>query len=53
MEAFKRYLLKNFEQVFVLLILLSVSLITYFIPYKLAFLNMYYIPMLLAAYYRS
>ncbi len=51
MEALKRYLLKNFEQVFVLLILLSVSLITYFIPYKLAFLNMYYIPMLLAAYY--
>ena len=38
MEALKKYLLKNFEQLFVLLILVSVAGINYFIPYKLAFL---------------
>ncbi len=51
MESLKRYLIDNFEQIFVLLILLSVAGITYFIPYKLAFLNFYFIPILLAAYY--
>ena len=51
MEALKRYLIKNFEQIFALLILLSVAGITYFVPYKLAFLNFYFIPILVAAYY--
>ena len=51
MEALKRYLINNFEQIFALLILLSVAGITYFIPYKLAFLNFYFIPILVAAYY--
>ena len=51
MEALKKYLLKNFEQLFVLLILVSVAGINYFIPYKLAFLNFYFIPILLGAYY--
>ena len=51
MEGLKRYLIENFEQIFVLFILLSVAGITYFIPYKLAFLNFYFIPILLAAYY--
>ena len=51
MENLRAYLLRNFEQAFVLSILVSVSLITYYIPYKLAFLNMYYIPILLAGYY--
>ena len=45
MEALKNYLIRNFEQVFVLLILVSVASINYLIPYKLAFLNFYFIPM--------
>jgi len=44
MEALKNYLIRNFEQVFVLLILVSVASINYLIPYKLAFLNFYFIP---------
>ena len=51
MEAIKEYLLKNFEQLFVLMILVSVAGINYFIPYKLAFLNIYFIPISLGAYY--
>jgi len=50
-NALKRYLIKNFEQFFVLIILLSVVAVNYFLPYKLAFLNFYFIPILLAAYY--
>ena len=34
-----------------LLILVSVASINYLIPYKLAFLNFYFIPILLGAYY--
>lgn len=51
MEHLKKYLLKNFEQVFVLLILLSVAGINYFVPYKLVFLNFYFIVVLIASYY--
>lgn len=51
MQMIKKYVVKNFEQFFVLLILLSVASITYFLPYKLAFLNFFYIPILLAASY--
>ena len=51
MDKLKLYLLKNFEQVFVLLLLVSMATLNYFIPYKLAFLNFYFIPILLAAYY--
>ena len=51
MDFLKRYLLRNFEQVFVLLVLVSTALINYFIPQKLAFLNFYFIPVILGAYY--
>ena len=37
MDALKNYLIRNFEQAFVLLILVSVAGINYLIPYKLAF----------------
>ncbi len=47
----KAYFIRNFESIFVLTILLSVSIINYYIPYKLAFLNFYYIPVLLASYF--
>ena len=51
MDKIRDYFFKNFEQFFVLLILLSVAAINYFIPYKLAFLDFYFLPLLLAAYY--
>jgi len=47
----KNYIIARFEQVFVLVVLVSIALINYYIPYKIAFLNFYYIPILFAAYY--
>ena len=51
MNSMKEYLLKNFEQAFVLLVLLSVVGIYYLAPFKLAFLNFFFIPILMAGYY--
>lgn len=51
MDKIKDYLFKNFEQVFVLVILIGVAVISYLVPYKLAFLNFYFLPVLLTAYY--
>ena len=51
MEALKRYAEQNFEQVFVLLILTSIVVINYLIPFKLVFLNLYFIVILLGTYY--
>jgi adenylate cyclase len=51
MDKIKSYFLKNFEQTFVFVLLVSVALINNFVPYKLAFLNFYFIPVLLTAYY--
>ena len=51
MERLKNYLLKNFEQLFVLLILCATVLVNYYIPQKLAFLNFYFLPIILAGYY--
>jgi adenylate cyclase len=47
----KKYLIDRFEQAFVLVVLVSIALINYYIPYKIAFLDFYYIPILFAAYY--
>jgi len=51
MEKFKSYLAQYFEHVFVLLILLATSALNYFVPYKIAFLNFYFLPIILGAYY--
>ena len=51
MTAIKHYLDKNSEQLFALLILVSVVCVNYFIPYKLIFLNFYFIVILLGTYY--
>ena len=51
MEKIKSYLLDNFEQSFILIILVTVFLINYYIPQKLAFLNFYFLPIILAGYY--
>jgi adenylate cyclase len=51
MEKFKQYILKYFEPLFVLLVLLSTAGINYFIPYKIAFLNFYFLPVILGGYF--
>jgi adenylate cyclase len=51
MEALKNYFLKHFEQSFVLLVLVSTAIINFFIPQKLAFLNFYFLPVIMGAYY--
>ena len=51
MTAVKHYFDKNSEQLFALLILVSIVCVNYFIPYKLIFLNFYFIVILFGAYY--
>ncbi len=51
MNKFKAFLLKNFESILVLFIIGSIILITYFIDFKLAFLNTFYLPIIIAGYF--
>lgn len=51
MEALKKYLIDNFEGVFVLVVLLVVSAIVWLVEAKLSFLNFFYLPVLLGSYY--
>ena len=51
MSTLKDYLTRHSEQVFALLILVSVVAINYLITYKLVFLNFFFIVILLGAYY--
>ncbi|HAM35424.1 MAG TPA: hypothetical protein DEB40_05240 [Elusimicrobia bacterium] len=51
MDAIKEFIVKNFEGFFVLIVLAGTVFINYFVTYKLAFLNVYFIPVILAAYY--
>ncbi|MCZ6877805.1 MAG: hypothetical protein O7G29_06665 [Acidobacteria bacterium] len=51
MEILKNYFIKHSEQVFALLIIISVVIINYLIPYNLVFLNFFFIVILLGAYY--
>ena len=50
MLKFKEYIYKNFEQILVLFILLAVVAINYFIAEKLALLNLFYLPSLVAGF---
>jgi len=50
-QKIKGYLVANFEAAFVLMVLLNVALVNYYIMYKIAFLDFYYIPVLLSAFY--
>ena len=51
MGIIRDYIFKNFEGIFILLILVSVSLINYFIYSKVAFLNFYFLPIMTAGYF--
>ena len=51
MDQLKSYVEKNFEQVFVLVVLVATALINYFIPQKVSFLNFYFLPIILMGYY--
>jgi len=51
MGALRNYFLNNSEQLFALAILLCVPTITYLIPYKLVFLNFFFIVILIGVYY--
>ena len=48
MDRVKRYLVANFENMFVLMTLLSTAVVNYLVPAKLAFLNFYFLPIILA-----
>ncbi len=51
MGVIRDYIFRNFEGIFILLILVSVSLINYFIYSKVAFLNFYFLPIMIAGYF--
>ena len=50
MSNLKEYIFKNFEQILVLFILVSVVGLNYFIAEKLALLNLFYLPSLVAGF---
>jgi len=51
MERIQTYLKENSEQVFAIAIMWSAIGVTYFLPYKLAFLNVFFLVILVATYY--
>jgi HD-GYP domain-containing protein (c-di-GMP phosphodiesterase class II) len=51
MDRFKTYITNNFEQIFALLILVTVFTLNYFLPHKIAFLGFYFLPVIIAGYY--
>src|SRR5437016_13396020 len=51
LEGRKAFVLKNFERLFVLLTLVATVLMNSFVPQKIAFLNFFFLPIILAGYY--
>ena len=51
MEKIKSYFFRHFERILVLSILLIIVLINYFVPYKIGFLNFFYLPIIIAGYF--
>jgi len=51
MEKIKEYFFKHFEKIIVISILLGIVLINYFTPYKIGFLNFFYLPIIAAGYF--
>jgi putative nucleotidyltransferase with HDIG domain len=50
MEKFKSFVLKHFEELLVMTIALIIVLVNFFVIQKLAFLNFYYLPVLVGGY---
>jgi putative nucleotidyltransferase with HDIG domain len=51
MERLKEYFIRNFEQITVLVVLLSVICTTYLVDEKMMMLNFFYLPVLMAGYF--
>ena len=51
MQTFKAFLAEHFEFLFVITTLLVTSLILFFLPHKLALLNVYFLTVILAGYF--
>lgn len=51
MEKVKIFFFRHFEKILVLSILLGIGAINYFVPYKIGFLNFFYLPIIIAGYY--
>ncbi len=51
MNNLKNYLIKNSEQMLALVILVGVPVIAHFVPYKLVFLNFFFIVILFSVYF--
>jgi HD-GYP domain-containing protein (c-di-GMP phosphodiesterase class II) len=51
MMRLKSYLVDHFEQTFILLLLTATLFINHLVPQKLAFLNLYFLPIILGGYY--
>lgn len=48
---FRNIIIRNLELIFILIIAFLVLILFFFIPYKFAFLNLFYLPVLLASYF--
>ena len=53
MDKLKQYFIDHFEHIFILVILVTTVAINYLIVAKLAFLSVYFLPVILAGYYLS
>jgi len=51
MEKLKLFLFKHFEKILVVLVLAGIVLITYFVNYKIGFLNFFYLPIIASGYF--
>ena len=51
MEKAKRFLFKHFEKILIILVLAGIVLITYFVNYKIGFLNFFYLPIIASGYF--
>lgn len=50
MDKFKSFVMKHFEESLILIIALVIIIVNFFVVQKLAFLNFYYLPVLVAGY---
>jgi putative nucleotidyltransferase with HDIG domain len=51
MQKIKLLFLQHFEKILVLIILIAIVAMTYFVSYKIGFLNFFYLPIIIAGYY--